>query len=136
MQKLNLQFLNNPKFILSKKGLLALFTIALLVNIFWLYTAKLTYNPNGKDIYITGVEVEQDINAAEHFIKTGVYCFGKNYEGNNDYTYRMPGFLFVYLPFRLFFTIHGTLTALVLLQVLLSAMATVSLSRIVFNIHS
>ena len=127
-------FLKKTDFIFFRKEILFFFVLALLVNIFWLYTSKITYNEDGKALYIMGVEIEKDISAAEHFIKTGEYSFGENYLNQTDYTYRLPGFLFVYLPFRLFLSIHGTLTAIVLLQVLLSAMATVSLSRIVYNL--
>ena len=74
---IDFKFVQNPTFILSKKGIIVLFLFALIVNIFWLYTSKITYNPNGKELYITGVELQKDLNAAEHFIKTGDYYFGK-----------------------------------------------------------
>lgn len=119
---------------LSKKTVVLYFILALFVNCFWLYVSKITHNPDGSDIYISGAELEHDIRASEHFLKNGDYYFGKDFFGEDDYTYRLPGFLFVYLPFRLIFDIHGTLTAIVLLQVLLSAFATVCLSRITYNL--
>ena len=125
MKAINM-FINKKKIIF--------FVLALLINIFWLYTSKITHNPDGSNIYISGIELQKDLNASENFIKTGNYYFGKNNIGEDDYTYRLPGFLFIYLPFRLFFSIHGTLTAIVILQVLLSALASVVLSHIVYNL--
>ena len=130
----NLKLFENYSFIISTKFKIIFFIIALVVNIFWLYASKITHNPNGSEIYISGIELQKDLNASENFIKTGNYYFGKNNLGEDDYTYRLPGFLFVYLPFRLFFGIHGALTAIVILQVLLSALASLVLSRIVYNL--
>ena len=130
----NFKILNNNTLITSAKGKIIFFILALLVNVFWLYTSKLTHNPNGNALYISGIELQKDLSAAENFIKTGNYYFGNNFWGDNDYTYRLPGFLFVYIPFRLFFGIHGALTAIVILQLLLSALASIALSRIAYNL--
>jgi len=127
-------FLTRPDFILSTKGRTSFFVFALLINLFWLYTAKLTNKPEGKDLFVLGVEIKQDLVAAENFFHTGNYYFGKNNMDEDDFTYRLPGFLFVYLPFRCLLSTDAALTAIVLLQVLLSTLATLALARIVFNI--
>jgi len=56
---LKTDFLKKTDYIFSRKGRLFFFMLALLVNIFWLYTSKITYNEDGKALYIKGVEIEK-----------------------------------------------------------------------------
>ncbi|MDD3875052.1 MAG: hypothetical protein PHT69_00340 [Bacteroidales bacterium] len=133
MQKL--KFFLTTEFIPSSRGKVFFFVIALLFNLFWLNVAKTTHNPDGKEIFFrSGVEMEKDLFAAENFIEHGSFYFGKNFRGEEDFTYRMPGQLFVYLPFRLFLSIENTMWAFVIFNLLLGALASVLLALIVLSL--
>lgn len=125
----------SDEFLRSFKGKLSIFLLIAAINIFWLYVAKTTHNPNGNKIYFTsGAELDKDIYSAEYLIEHGTYYFGKNFRGEDDYTYRMPGHLFLYLPCRLFFGIEGTIFAQVIFNLILSILASYLLACIVYGL--
>jgi hypothetical protein len=55
---------------------------------------------------------------------------GELYQLYNNPVYRMPGFLFIYLPFRLFFTKTATIFIIINLQIILSGIAIYLLAKL------
>jgi len=122
------------KRIFNSKNFLLWFSVALISCFIWLFIAKKVHNPKGKETYLLGVDVQREIRATENLVYKGVMDFGIRdsmfrVPEAHDYTFRMPGFIVLYLPLFLLFGKHLALTLIIIIEVLLHALSAYLLGK-------
>jgi hypothetical protein len=112
---------------------LILISIAICIKIAYFVFVFLSSNSHLPyfNIVINGDDVTY-MSFTENIFLTGNYCVktGAVY----DYTFRMPGFAFLYVPIRFFTNKIITMNCIVIIQVVLSGIAAYCLARLAKNI--
>lgn len=107
---------------IDKSKALLFIGVALLFKVFFFLVCMKFYGVSFQKLYFFNGDQQGYVNFCETFYRTGVH-----YDGSStvkDYTYRMPNFIFIYYPIRLFFSQQITLNLIIILQTILSAVST------------
>ncbi len=101
---------------------LLLFGIAVVLKSFYFYVGMLSDVPPSENQiwHLNGDELDY-VTLSENLHNLGVYGF-KTGDNTWNYTFRMPGLAVVYNPLRLMLSKEDTVTTIIVLQVLLSAL--------------
>jgi len=85
----------------------------------------------GLSFYTNAGDDGQYIGYSENLYKTGEYFYDFGKTGVKDYFFRMPGITFLYYPLRFFFNQAITINLVVIIQVLLSTIATLKFIELI-----
>ncbi|MDB5283627.1 MAG: hypothetical protein JWO06_2702 [Bacteroidota bacterium] len=104
--------------------------IAVAFKIFFYFSA--VKSTEGHAFYSLKGDAIDYVGYCENLYKTGQHYV--TYDGIKVYSARMPGYVFFYLPIRMFLSQHHTLLALIFLQILLSAISTYYLALLAYKL--
>lgn len=126
MYKQIILFIKKYSFIsqLSKRELFIFGFIVFVLKLLMVLLINFLDWSEGVSFYTNAGDDGQYIGYSENLYQTGEYFFDFGNSGTKDYFFRMPGITFLYYPIRFLFNQQVTINLIVVIQVLLSTIAT------------